>query len=167
MLLRRLIVGSAVLLLGSLVWIAFVAGALTPYQRSVVKDQPSIFLRETIRQISPTLLAEYEFTRGYREAQRDIDDGQPSLRVTGLRSLGFDTYLQEELSRYGVALDTTAGCVVEMDALRRTRGYNTAISVELKARFKVDVLEVAQSEAAKRFEQDVWGNTSDDRKIDT
>ncbi len=113
---------------------------------------PRIFgLPEDIVSLSPRYMWQYyaAYRVGRKEAGNDLKSGHLVHEQFGLAMPPqFEQILRD---RYQVEVKQTASCIVNEKILGHARGYNDVSDAELKRRFDVDVVRVAEEQAFKEW----------------
>jgi hypothetical protein len=88
---------------------------------------------------------------GWYDAKRDLRRGRLAYETYGFGGGGY--YAEVLKERYQVEQRPVAGCVVSTWQLGHAEGYNRTIEAHIKRRFGHDALQLAQSEASKRYSE--------------
>jgi len=93
------------------------------------------------------------YERGRREAQADIRSGRLILENMGFPRKGEQEFAQILRQRYGVELKRVASDVLEPTDTGHVFGYNDISRPEIERRFGSGVIEKAEAEAAKHYDE--------------
>ncbi|MDB5306327.1 MAG: hypothetical protein JWO38_529 [Gemmataceae bacterium] len=94
------------------------------------------------------------YPRGMLAAWADHSRGHYELKGIGLPPPWAGEYARLVLDRYGVAVNSVAGCVVTQDLVWYVDGYNVVSKSRIQARFGKDIFAECAEEARAAWERE-------------